>query len=80
MVGLGYVGLPLVLRFVEVGYRVLGIDIDAEKIALLQSGKSYIDHIGSASVASARERGFEATGSFERIPEVDAIIICVPPP
>src|SRR3990172_1399309 len=80
IVGLGYVGLPLLLRFAEVGYRVLGIDIDAEKVALLQDGKSYIEHIPAKSLARARAKGFEATTDFARAAEADAIIICVPTP
>jgi len=78
--GLGYVGLPLLLRFAEVGYRVLGIDIDAEKIALLRDGKSYIEHIPAASVAQARARGFEATTDFAVAAGADALIVCVPTP
>ena len=80
IVGLGYVGLPLLLRFAQVGYRVLGIDIDAEKVALLQDGKSYIEHIPGKSLARARAKGFEASTDFSRAAEADAIIICVPTP
>ncbi len=80
IVGLGYVGLPLLLRFAEVGYRVLGIDIDAEKIASLQDGESYIEHIPGRSIARARARGLEATTDFAGVAEADAIIICVPTP
>jgi len=80
IVGLGYVGLPLLLRFAEVGYRVLGIDIDAEKIALLQDGRSYIEHIPSTAVFQARASRFEATTNFAGAAEADAIIICVPTP
>jgi UDP-N-acetyl-D-glucosamine dehydrogenase len=78
--GLGYVGLPLSLRFSQAGFRVLGFDIDAEKIAALNSGRSYIGHIGAEAVAEARARGFEATGHFARAAEADALIICVPTP
>ncbi|MBX3598216.1 MAG: nucleotide sugar dehydrogenase [Rhizobiaceae bacterium] len=80
IVGLGYVGLPLVLRFCEVGYKVIGFDIDRSKIDLLEQGKSYIDHIKSASVAQAREAGFEPTTDFSRASEPDALILCVPTP
>lgn len=80
IVGLGYLGLSLLLRFAEVGYRVLGIDIDAEKIASLQEGKSYIEHIPGRSIARARAKGLEATTDFAGIAEADAIVICVPTP
>lgn len=80
IVGLGYVGLPLTLRYAAVGFRVLGIDIDANKVARLNEGGSYIKHISSADVARARENGFEATADFTRAGEADALIICVPTP
>jgi UDP-N-acetyl-D-glucosamine dehydrogenase len=80
IVGLGYVGLPLMMRYNEVGYRVLGIDIDPEKVAKLNAGESYIGHIPAKSVAAARARGFEATADFARSAEADALIICVPTP
>lgn len=80
IVGLGYVGLPLMMRYSEVGYRVLGFDIDAEKVKKLNCGESYIEHIQSAAIAAARSRGFEATADFSRCAEADALIICVPTP
>jgi len=80
VVGLGYVGLPLVLRFVEQGFRVIGFDIDPTKIRLLQSGRSYIKHIDSARLRQARGKGFEATADFARSRTADALIICVPTP
>ena len=80
IVGLGYVGLPLMLRFAEVGYKVLGFDIDNSKVDSLQQGKSYIEHISADSIQLARERGFEATTDFSRAPEADALILCVPTP
>ena len=78
--GLGYVGLPLMLRYTSVGYKVLGIDIDFEKVESLNAGKSYIEHIQSTSIARARENGFEATTDFARASECDALILCVPTP
>ena len=78
--GLGYVGLPLMLRFHEVGYRVLGIDIDASKVDRLNRGESYIEHISSEAIAAARAGRFEATTDFARSREADALIICVPTP
>src|SRR5438046_2508267 len=80
IVGLGYVGLPLTLRFSEVGYRVLGFDIDAHKVDALNAGKSYIEHIAAQKIAAARKAGFEATTRFERGAEADVLILCVPTP
>ena len=80
IVGLGYVGLPLMLRYSEVGYRVLGFDIDADKVNSLSQGKSYIEHISSESIAQSLTQGFEATADFSRASEADALIICVPTP
>ncbi|MFO7674794.1 MAG: nucleotide sugar dehydrogenase [bacterium] len=80
IVGLGYVGLPLMLRFEEVGYRVLGFDIDEDKVARLNRGETYIAHIPAASIARARAAGFEATTDFSRAAEPDALILCVPTP
>ena len=80
IVGLGYVGLPLALRFAEVGYRVVGFDIDAAKVDALNAGRSYIEHITPQSVAQARKRNFEATSEFRRAADCDALIICVPTP
>jgi UDP-N-acetyl-D-glucosamine dehydrogenase len=80
IVGLGYVGLPLALRFSEVGFRVLGIDIDAKKVEALNAGQSYIEHIKPAAIAAARRKSFEATADFARARDADALIICVPTP
>ncbi|MGZ5037426.1 MAG: nucleotide sugar dehydrogenase [Usitatibacter sp.] len=80
IVGLGYVGLPLMLRFSEVGFKVLGFDVDAAKVAALNAGESYIEHIAAARIAEARAAGFEATTRFERSAEADALVICVPTP
>ncbi len=78
--GLGYVGLPLMLRYSGVGYRVIGIDIDAEKVIQLNTGKSYIEHIPEEKIAGARASGFEATTDFSRAAECDALVMCVPTP
>lgn len=81
VIGLGYVGLPLALLFAQKGFRVLGFDIDAEKVHLLQEGGSYIEHIPAERVAQARESGrLEATDNFSRLSEMDAALICVPTP
>ena len=78
--GLGYVGLPLMLRFAETGYRVRGFDIDPAKVAALNAGRSYIEHIPAAAIAAARSQGFSATTDFSGVRECDALILCVPTP
>lgn len=80
IVGLGYVGLPLMLRYNAIGFRVLGIDIDDSKVTKLNSGQSYIEHIPAKKIEAARESGFEATTDFSRASECDALILCVPTP
>jgi UDP-N-acetyl-D-glucosamine dehydrogenase len=80
VIGLGYVGIPLALRFQEVGLRVLGFDIDIERVDALNNGETPIKHIPATEIQEMRKNGFEATDDFSRIPEVDAIIICVPTP
>lgn len=80
VVGLGYVGLPLMLRFNAIGFRVLGFDIDRSKIERLNAGRSYIEHIPAGRIAAARDAGFEATSDFSRASECDALILCVPTP
>lgn len=78
--GLGYVGLPLALRFAEVGVRVIGFDIDSEKVHKLNAGQSYIERLGADQITQALQTGFEATDDFSRSNEVDVLIICVPTP
>jgi UDP-N-acetyl-D-glucosamine dehydrogenase len=78
--GLGYVGLPLALRFSEVGIKVIGFDIDPAKINALNAGQSYIERLTAQKIQQAREQGLEATSDFSRSGEVDALIICVPTP
>lgn len=80
IVGLGYVGLPLILRYNTVGYKVIGFDIDQTKVDLLNAGTSYIGHITDEAITKARTSGFEATADFSRAKDVDALIICVPTP
>ena len=80
IIGLGYVGLPLALRYASEGFRVLGIDVDADKVAQLNRGASYIAHIGAPSIEAARTAGFVASTDFARTCEADALIICVPTP
>lgn len=79
IVGLGYVGLPLMLRFAEEGYRVLGIDVDERKNQCLAEGKSYIKHIPSERIAAVKHL-LSATSNFASSEEADALILCVPTP
>src|SRR5262249_18302905 len=81
VIGLAYVGLPLVLRFGEEHFSVIGFDVDAEKVRKLNAGESYIRHIPAARLQTLmKERKFEATTDFGRLAGPDCIIICVPKP
>ena len=81
IIGCGYVGLPLALRFAEAGHRVTGFDTDPKKVQMLNSGKSYIEHIRQEKIQQyVNSRHFGATNDFSRLAENDAIIICVPTP
>jgi len=78
--GLGYVGLPLVLRYAACGFKVIGFDVDPEKVAALTRGHSYIGHIRDSDIDAARAVGFEATTDMARASLPDALIVCVPTP
>jgi UDP-N-acetyl-D-glucosamine dehydrogenase len=81
IVGLGYVGLPLSLQFARSDTTVLGLDVDKAKVEAINSGKSYIKHIESATIAQAVQAGkFLASTDFSKVKEVEAVIICVPTP
>jgi UDP-N-acetyl-D-glucosamine dehydrogenase len=80
IVGLGYVGLPLLLKFSEVGYSVIGFDIDRDKISKLQNGKSYISHISSSSIKNLINDNIIITSDFSKVSKVDVLIICLPTP
>jgi len=84
VIGLGYVGLPLVLRFWDLGFAVLGFDTDRDKVDRLNRGESYIKHIPSSRVAEMVSPGdnsrFYATHDMTRLSEPDALLICVPTP
>jgi UDP-N-acetyl-D-glucosamine dehydrogenase len=80
IIGLGYVGIPLALRFSEAGLRILGFDIDVDRVVDLNAGRSPIRHIPAQRIAEMVAQGFEATNDFARIGEADAILICVPTP
>ncbi|MEN3930544.1 nucleotide sugar dehydrogenase [Microvirga sp. W0021] len=81
VIGLGYVGLPLSLAGVSAGFKVIGFDINEERVAGLNRGEPMIRHLPEGAVARAVANGlFRATSSFNALAEVDAIIICVPTP
>lgn len=80
VLGLGYVGLPLALRFAEAGLKTVGFDIDAGKVRKLAAGRSYINYIPDRAIRDGLRGGFEATTDFSRAARMDALIICVPTP
>ncbi|MGC1187962.1 MAG: nucleotide sugar dehydrogenase [Candidatus Acidiferrales bacterium] len=81
VVGCGYVGLPLGLRFAEVGHRVTGFDLDQKKVDALNRGQSYIGHVPTVKIQQyVRSRHFSATTDFSQLANMDAILICVPTP
>ena len=79
VIGLGYVGLPLVFEFCRSGFHVTGFDIDADKVRLLKEGRSYIEHIDASHIREC-SKSFIATTDFSGLAEMDCIIICVPTP
>src|SRR6266487_275229 len=81
IIGLGYVGLPLSLQFARSCVTVVGIDVDPQKVELLNNGQSYIKHIESSDIAELlSDNKFSASADFSRVKEVEAVIICVPTP
>jgi len=80
VVGLGYVGLPLCLRFSEAGFAVTGLDIDPDKVKALNAGRSYIAQIPAERIGKAVAAKFQASRDFSAAKECDALIICVPTP
>ena len=81
VIGLGYVGLPLLIEFGRAGFKVVGFDVDESKINALKQRRSYIKHISSDGINEIAGKGlFEATSDFSRLSETDCIIICVPTP
>ncbi len=79
IIGLGYVGLPLAIEFCQAGFRATGFDIDEEKVALLNEGKSYIKHIDSSRIKNCFP-SFRASSNFAELAGMDCMIICVPTP
>jgi UDP-N-acetyl-D-glucosamine dehydrogenase len=81
VIGLGYVGLPLVKTFLNAGFRVIGFDVDKKKVSSLNKAKSYIKHVtGEDLKPFIQEKKFEATSNFKNLSATDVIIICVPTP
>jgi UDP-N-acetyl-D-glucosamine dehydrogenase len=80
VIGLGYVGLPLVLLFSEQDFTITGFDIDRKKIDVIERGGSYIVRIPETEIQAAKNKGFTATADYSKIANMDAIIICVPTP
>jgi UDP-N-acetyl-D-glucosamine dehydrogenase len=81
VIGMGYVGLPLLLEFVKENFPTIGFDIDPTKVKELNAGKSYIKHIPSIKIKEAVDKGkFKATADFSSLKEVDCILVCVPTP
>ncbi len=80
IIGMGYVGLPLALRYAEVGYKVIGFDIDRSKIDSLNAGKSYHGHIPDSRIEQDAKGNLQATADFTETSEVDSLILCVPTP
>jgi UDP-N-acetyl-D-glucosamine dehydrogenase len=81
IIGCGYVGLPLALRFADVGHRVTGFDTDIEKVKKLNAGQSYIQHIPADKIQQhVQAKRFDATTDFARLRDMDAVLICVPTP
>jgi UDP-N-acetyl-D-glucosamine dehydrogenase len=81
IIGCGYVGLPLALRFADVGHRVTGFDTDRNKVEKLNAGQSYIQHIPAEKIRQhVQAKRFDATSDFHHLRDMDAILICVPTP
>jgi UDP-N-acetyl-D-glucosamine dehydrogenase len=81
VIGLGYVGLPLVLRFCEEDFRVLGFDVDSKKVSKLKTGRSYLKSIPSSRISKfIRSAHLDVTDDFTRLDEPDCILVCVPTP
>lgn len=81
VLGLGYVGLPLGLAFAEAGFPALGFDVDKAKVATLEAGGSYIEHMDAGRLRAAMDAGrLAATADFDRLAEPDVLLICVPTP
>src|SRR5436305_5821900 len=79
VIGLGYVGLPLVVAFAEAGQDVVGVDLDPRKVAAIKDGESYIEDISSERLQAVLPR-IQATSHYQPLARTDAVLICVPTP
>ncbi|HEY2317454.1 MAG TPA: nucleotide sugar dehydrogenase [Solirubrobacteraceae bacterium] len=79
VIGLGYVGLPLVVAFAEAGEQVIAVDVDDAKVAAVQAGESYVEDIASERLAAVRDQ-IEADTEYAPLARADAVLICVPTP
>ena len=81
IIGLGYVGLPLMRAFFKAGYPVIGYDVDPAKIEKIHKGENYLKHLGEDFIAEMSQAdSFDATADFSRLGEADALLLCVPTP
>jgi UDP-N-acetyl-D-glucosamine dehydrogenase len=80
VVGQGYVGLPVALRAVEVGFRVAGLDTDADRVAALRAGRSYVSDVPDADLAAALRSGYRPVADPSEIGPFDVAVITVPTP
>ena len=80
ILGLGYVGLPLAEVFSRKGFKVIGLDTDAQKVSSLAGGHTYIRHIPDEVISRLLATGFEPSSDFSRVAECDVLLICVPTP
>src|SRR5262249_43958074 len=81
VVGLGYVGLPLAVRFAQAGFRTIGLDTDSDKVSHLRLGRTYLRHLDAEQIQPLiAQRRLEPTDDLSRLWELDVILICVPTP
>jgi len=81
VIGMGYVGLPLMVAFAEAGFSVVGVDVDRQKVEKLNRGESYIEDVTDEALRPLIQKGLiQASADYTAVREVDAISICVPTP
>ena len=79
VIGLGYVGLPLVVAFASEGCEVIAVDVDPRKIEAIEAGESYIEDVSSEQLRACAER-IHATTRYSRLAKAEAVLVCVPTP
>jgi len=80
VIGQGYVGLPVAVRATEVGFKVIGVERDASRLAALQSCVSFVEDVSDEALTDAHQRGYQAVASLRDAPTPDVIVISVPTP